>query len=129
MYLCPACQSEFDTLPAVCPNCDLSLRVLNLRPILTPAGDDLVLIAEFDGLLGAQIVEGRLRGEGIQALIAGASQEAYMGDADPGSADPIRLLVHRSQAEQVIRLLGADAEWSEDDLARYMSMLDEPQDQ
>lgn len=122
---CPGCQTSYDTLPDICPNCDLTLRVLNVQPKLTPHGEELVVLAQFDSQIEAQIVQGRLQGEGLESMIGGSSMEAYMGTNDPGAFIPYQLLVHRRDAPAALRLLAQESEWSESDLARYISMLDE----
>jgi len=124
MYQCPGCQTTFETLPEICPHCKLSLRVLAITPILTRHDDTLIVLTACDTQLDAQIVIGRLKSEGIDAMLSGTSMQSTLGSSDAGS-DPYHILVHQSDGERALRLIGSDASWTEDELTRYISMLAE----
>lgn len=125
MYQCPACRATFNVLPETCPECGILLRVMHLKPLLTPHdGTALIVLTACDSQLEAEILIGRLKSEGIEAMITGTSLQSTMGVSDAGS-DPYHVLVHEGDAERALRLLGTDASWTEEELNRYLSMLAE----
>lgn len=107
---------------------------MNLTPILTPVpvatatdaqhdGSKLMLLTACDSQLEAEILIGRLKSEGIEAMVSGTGLEATLGSSDAGS-DPYHVLIHQSDAERALRIIGSDASWTEEQLNEYISRLE-----
>ena len=74
-----------------------------------------VVVWEAPNLLEAQIVVGRLKSEGIPAMIRGETAGTIFGFST-GSLAEAEVLVPAPLAERALEILESDIEWDEDDL-------------
>ncbi|HYE77739.1 MAG TPA: hypothetical protein VEI97_07120 [bacterium] len=124
---CPACGSALPIGVGECPDCGLVLLARNpgVAPALARSSDGLITIAVARTQIAAQILIGRLGAEGIFAITTGEMvlNLPHLRMADPY---PVRIQVLPQQAARALQVLVAEGTWTDEELARYLSMLDEP---
>lgn len=96
----------------------------DIQPHLAVNADGLVTVAVARSSESAEILIGRLAAEGIKAIATGEVTSAlqYLRISSPY---PISIQVLARQAKRALQILAAEGTWSEEELNRYLSMLDE----
>jgi len=122
---CPACDTALLNMVDDCPGCGLALATAAIIPMLQRTDDGMIVLGKFTDRMSAEILIGRLASEGIPAYISEASSIAGVGLIDFARMLPFRVLLWPQDAVAALRILAEDEHWTDDQLARYMSMLEE----
>jgi hypothetical protein len=108
-----------------CPGCGLALATAAIIPMLQRTEDGMIVLGKYTDQMSAEILIGRLESEGIHAHLSAASSIAGVGIIDFARLLPFRVLLWPQDAVAALRILAEDEHWTDDQLARYMSMLEE----
>lgn len=126
---CPACGAELDLDDlSRCPSCKLELNVVDeLTPDMTRESDDLVSLFKLNDLIEAQLMKTLIEDAGIPCVVSEGGMTSVLGVSTSSgfSFARIKVLVPASKAKDAIVALGDHKKWGEDELNRYLSMLDE----
>ena len=126
---CPACGAELDSDDETrCPSCKLELKAADmLTPDMTRESDDLISLFKLNDLMEAQLLKTQIEDAGIPCVVSEGGMTSVFG-ASTGSGfsfTRIKVMVPASKAKDAITALGEHKKWSETELNRYLSMLDE----
>ena len=125
---CPGCGAKIDPDLDHCPVCKLELSVKDfLEPDMTKESKDLISLFKLNDLMEAQVLRTILEDADIPCVVSEGGMTSYMGVSTPSgiSFTRIKLLVPASRARDAVAALAEHKQWTEDELARYLSMLDE----
>ena len=126
---CPACGAELDSDDETrYPSCKLELKAADmLTPDMTRESDDLISLFKLNDLMEAQLMKTLIEDAGIPCIISEGGMTSVLGIATSSgfSFARINVMVPASKAKDAITALGEHKKWSETELNRYLSMLDE----
>ncbi|MCD6216972.1 DUF2007 domain-containing protein [bacterium] len=126
---CPACGAEIASDDETrCPSCKLELKAADmLMPDMTRESDDLISLFKLNDLMEAQLIKTQIEDAGIPCVVSEGGMTSVLGIATPSgfSFTRIKVMVPASKAKDAITALGEYKKWSETELNRYLSMLDE----
>ncbi|MFH1515971.1 MAG: DUF2007 domain-containing protein [bacterium] len=125
---CPACGAAIDADATACPECRLELSAKNaIVPDITRESDELISLFKLNDSMEAQLIKTLLEDDGIPCMVSEGGITSFFGASTGGefSFTRVKVMVPASRAKDAIKSLAGHKKWSENELARYLSMLDE----
>ena len=126
---CPACGAELESDEVTrCPSCKLELNAgETLSPDMTRESNDLVSLFKLNDAMEAQLIKTLIEDAGIPCVVSEGGMTSVLGASTSSgfSFSRIKVLVPVSRAKDAVAALGEHKKWSEKELNRYLSMLDE----
>lgn len=125
---CPACNTKIEAGATTCPECRLELSAKDLIvPDMKKESDDLISLFKLNDSIEAQLLKTLLEDDGIPCMVSEGGMTSFFGASTGGgfSFTRIKVMVPASRAKDAIKALAGHKKWTENELARYLSMLDE----
>ncbi|MEO7994803.1 MAG: hypothetical protein ABI743_10445 [bacterium] len=123
--LCPACRNALSVGAKVCDKCGLALDTKSFDLIIEMMEEDgAIWLGTAPDRMAAEIVRGRLIGEGIPAELM-PLPDVQIASQFVGGTTPWRVMVPANDARRALEVVSVDLNWEDGELERYLSMLEE----
>ena len=126
--LCPACGAAIEAGVEKCPQCDLEFAVKDIiEPDMHKESEGLVSLFKLNDSIEAHLIKTLIEDDGIPCMVSEGGMTTFFGASIGGefSFTKVKVLVPASRAQDALKAIAGHKQWSEDELARYLSMLDE----
>ena len=125
---CPACGAVIDRDYDRCPSCQLVFEPeSDIEPVMEKESDELITLFKLNDLVEAQLMKLLLEDAGIPCMVSEGGMTSVMGasTASGFSFARIKVMVPKSHAREAVIALAERKKWGENELARYLTMLDD----
>lgn len=125
---CPACGAPIERDTQSCPLCKLEYKAHQaLIPDMQKESESLISLFKVNDSIEAELIRTLLEDAEVPCVISDGGISSYFGAATASnfSFTQIKILVPASHAKDAINALAEHKQWSEEELNRYLSMLDE----
>jgi hypothetical protein len=126
--ICPACGAVINPDDDRCSSCQLNFKPENdIEPVIEKESDELITLFKLNDTVEAELMKLLLEDAGIPCIVTSGEMSNVLGASTSStfSFASTKIMVPKSHARDALIALADRKKWGENELARYLTMLDE----